>query len=343
MTGRPRLAELGSDPGSVLTVLRYFDALADGGRGTEDILAAVAELAGCPVVVDAGIARLERRGPAHPLDELVADRLSRLLARRAAVPHLGDPALVEVVISGKEDRVDRGRAIRLLGFDESRNVRVLAVSADVRATLRLVLGALSGGRVATATLGRTVAVLYQGGPAARPLGDAIEAAIATAYPAPRTRPGDRGPWVGIGSETGIFAAPKSWSEALGALRFASSTGYGRHVIAYERLGVLELLARLPAERIAANRDIARINEIAATGAGALDVSTVEAFCVFGTLRRTAEELHVHHSTVAARLAHLSERMGWDFDDPMDRFTATLTLMVRRISLSAAALAADDLP
>lgn len=84
MTGRPRLAELGSDPGSVLTVLRYFDALADGGRGTEDILAAVAELAGCPVVVDAGIARLERRGPAHPLDELVADRLSRLLARCAA-------------------------------------------------------------------------------------------------------------------------------------------------------------------------------------------------------------------------------------------------------------------
>ncbi|MCB0927622.1 MAG: hypothetical protein KDB70_06840 [Mycobacterium sp.] len=157
--------------------------------------------------------------------------------------------------------MDRGRAIRLLGFDESRDVRVLAVSADVPATLRLVLGALSGGRVATATLGRTVAVLYPGGPAARPLGDAIEAAIAAAYPAPRTRPGDRGPWVGIGSETGIFAAPKSWSEALGALRFASSTGYGRHVVAYERLGVLELLARLPAERIAANHDIARINEI----------------------------------------------------------------------------------
>ena len=38
-----------------------------------------------------------------------------------------------------------------------------------------------------------------------------------------------------------------------------------------------------------------------------------------------------------------EQMGWDFDDPMDRFMATLVLMVRRISLSAAALAEADSP
>lgn len=59
--------------------------------------------------------------------------------------------------------------------------------------------------------------------------------------------------------------------------------------------------------------------------------------MFGSLRRTAEELHVHHSTVAARLAHIESQLGWDMDDPLDRFSATLVLMIRRIALSSAEL------
>jgi hypothetical protein len=308
------------------------------------------DAAGQPVPVPADVdppvdVWLHREGAPHTLDTVIVDRLRRILSRRAAVgaPHLGDPALVEIVISAKEDRAHRGRAIRLLGFDESRDIRVLAVSTDSPTTLRLVLDSLSGERVRSATLGRTAAVLYQGAAEARPLSETLEAAIATAFPTPLAVGATRGPWVGIGSRTGIFSAAHSWDEALGALRFASSTGYGRHVIAYERLSALELLADLPPEQVRGNRDIARINEIAASAGGALDVSTVEAFCVFGSLRRTAEELHVHHSTVASRLTHVAEQMGWDFDDPMDRFMATLVLMVRRISLSAATLAEDDLP
>ena len=115
------------------------------------------------------------------------------------------------------------------------------------------------------------------------------------------------------------------------------------MIAYERLSVLELLADLPLDRVLRNPDVQRVNEFAATAAGALEVSTVEAFFVFGSLRRTAEELHVHHSTVASRLANLTARMGWDFDDPMDRFMATLVFMVRRIALSTTELADDDVP
>ncbi|NKZ80391.1 PucR family transcriptional regulator, partial [Rhodococcus hoagii] len=71
------------------------------------------------------------------------------------------------------------------------------------------------------------------------------------------------------------------------------------------------------------------------------VATLEAFCVFGSLRRTAAELHVHHSTVAARLAHLEEEMGWNLEDSMDRFTATLVLMIRRMALSSTELAASE--
>ena len=151
-----------------------------------------------------------------------------------------------------------------------------------------------------------------------------------------------GPWVGIGSGGNVFGASTSWHEALRALRFASSTGYGRRAVAYERLSSLELLADLPMDRVRRNRDVARINEIASSPTGALEVQTMEAFFVFGSLRRTAAELHVHHSTVAARLAHVQAQMGWDLDDPMDRFLATLVLMVRRIALSSAELADADL-
>lgn len=35
-------------------------------------------------------------------------------------------------------------------------------------------------------------------------------------------------------------------------------------------------------------------------------------------------------------------MGWDFDDPVDRFLGTLVLMVRRIAMSSAELADADL-
>lgn len=367
---RLRLSELGSDPVSVLRLVNHFDRIDETADDPVELVRASAVVAECPVEArwgagtviryDAGghqmptvesdpasspaaRVRLERPGPPNPLDAIIVDRLRRLLDRRVATPHLGDPALVEIVISSTQDRADRARAIRLLGLDETRDIRVLAVSSDSPDALRMVTEVLAGERIRIAHLGGTVAVLYQGSAAARPLSDALEAQISAAYPTPLATDAGPGPWIGIGSGTGIFSAPKSWQEALRALRFASSTGYGRRAIAYERLSVLELLAELPLDRVLQNRDVVRINEIAGAASGALEVSTAEAFCVFGSLRRTAEELHVHHSTVANRLAHLAERMGWDFDDPMDRFMATLVLMVRRISLSARTLEEHDAP
>ena len=214
---------------------------------------------------------------------------------------------------------------------------MLAVSTDAPATLSVVLDVLGGDRVRTTTIGTTIAVAYQGSRDARTLSDALEDAISAAFPTPLPAGAGRGPWIGIGSPTDIFSTPTSWHQARRALRFASSTGYGRRAIAFERLSVLELLADLPVDAVLSNPDVARIDELAATPAGAVEVATAEAFCKYGSLRRTAEELYVHHSTVASRLAHVAERMGWDFDDPMDRFIATLVFLVRRIALSSAEL------
>lgn len=353
-----------SDVAAVLAIIAHFDELDDTAADADAVLQATARLAGCPVGARWESGTVKRYGPTgrlqlpaeppvtdgqnpavwlerpdtDPLDAVLLDRLRRSLRRAEATLRLGDPALLEVVLSATAHREDRARAIRLLGLDEARDTRVLAVSAhSPPEALRIITGALPGLSVRSAAIGAATAVLCQGALKTRALADDLEAVIVAAFPAPRTAGSDRGPWVGIGSAVGVFTAAASWRQALHALRFASSTGYGRRAVAYERLSALDLLADLPAERVMRNPDMARINEIAATPTGALEIATVEAFCVFGSLRRTATELHVHHSTVAARLAHVEAAMGWDLDDPMDRFMATLVLMVRRIGLSSAEL------
>lgn len=366
-----RLSELGSDPASVLRIISHFDELDESAANADAVVRSAALVAGCPVgarwasgtvirydakgrlmaqeatgvppaLEDEPTVWLERSGTEHALDPVLIDRvrhsLRRVQARMGVTPYLGDPALLELVLSGKEHREDRARAIRLLGLDETREVRVLAISAHSPPdALRIITRELPGLSVRSAGIGNATAVLCQGATDTRALSDGLEKAIVDAFPAPMSADSDRGPWVGIGASVGVFAAATSWHQALRALRFASSTGYGRRAVAYERLSSLELLADLPLDRVRRHRDVARIDEIAASPAGALAVSTVEAFLVFGSLRRTAAELHVHHSTVAARLAQLESQMGWDLNDPMDRFLATLVLMVRRIALSSAEL------
>ncbi|MFE2954809.1 PucR family transcriptional regulator [Nocardia tengchongensis] len=341
----------------------------------------------------------------HPLDDVVLDRLRHCLrvvsARQVANPlRMDDPALLEVVLSEKERREDRVRAMRLLGLDPGRATRVLAVAGPGAAEAVRIIGehvpiqrhavigattavlvqdlapfdgresvAAQGHRSASAAATRTVADnaasagrtpgatgiarpagsgggagMLDGVGAAGPgrpsmvdrgLSDTLNAAVVQAFPA--SQAGAVGPWIGVGERLPAYAAATSWEQARRALRFASSTWHGRRVIAFERLGALELLADLPVQRLLGTADVMRISEFAATEAGALAVDTLEAFCVFGTLRRTATELHLHHSTVAARITQVEAVMGWDVDDALDRFTATLVLFVRRMALSSAQL------
>lgn len=366
------MSELGSDSVSVLRIIAYFDELGESAANADTVVRAAALLAECPVgacwasglaigydalgnpqgelrptdrVHEDPVVWLDRGGAERPLDSVLLDRLRHTLRVAAARSgprdglRMGDPGLLEVVLSDKERREDRVRAVGLLGLDPARDVRVLAVSSNASTTAVEVISRSCAGRlVHSVDVGNLTAVLLQDGADSRDLADDLHAAIAVAHPKPGA---DRGPWVGIGERMSVYAASTSWKQARRALRFASSTGYGRRAVAYGRLSSLELLVELPLERLLNDRDVARINAIAASASGAQEVATLEAFSVFGSLRRTAAELHVHHSTVAARLAHLETEMGWDLEDSMDRFMATLVLMIRRMALSSTELAASE--
>ncbi|MGV9664721.1 hypothetical protein [Nocardia niigatensis] len=107
----------------------------------------------------------DSRDAAHPLDAVVLDRLRHCLrvvsARQAANPlRMDDPALLEVVLSEKERREDRVRAMRLLGLDPARATRVLAVAGPGAADAVRIIGEYVP-ILRQAVIGATTAVLVQ--------------------------------------------------------------------------------------------------------------------------------------------------------------------------------------
>jgi hypothetical protein len=314
---------------------------------------------GAPVNPDDGASParvwLERPGEPGPLDDLVVERLAltaRLRGaarRRTPAPDLADPALVELVLAEREAQEDRARAVHLLGLAAGAPVRVLAVRAAPGADLvaeavALVSRATTNGRaprtVRVAAIGEVAAVLLQPAPGAEPLASRLRAALsATAVVGVGGAISDTGAAVaGLGGEAAPLEARRSWRQAQLAMRFALPAGTrgaasGDVLVEYDALGSLALLAEVPAERLRAEPDVAALDALAATRTGALDVATLEVFCRTGSLRQAATALHLHHSSVAARLAHVEQAMGWRLDSPDGQFRARLALLARRLTKS----------
>jgi PucR C-terminal helix-turn-helix domain len=300
---------------------------------------------------------LERPGAPAPLDDLVLERLAltaRLLGttrRRTPAPDLADPALVELVLAEREAQEDRARAVHLLGLAAGRPVRVLAVRpAPGRDPIAEAVALVGRGRaphpVRVAAIGEVAAVLLQPPAGADPLPPELRAAL-TDLAAPGGtstaggEAGDRAGSTGAGTAVGTVAAlggtappldaRRSWSQAQLALRFAVPGTADTAFVEHDGLGALALLAELPAQRLRTDPDVLALDALATTRAGALDVAALEAFSRTGSLRQAATELHLHHSSVAARLARVEQAVGWRLDTPGDRFRARLALLARRLA------------
>ncbi|WP_030543120.1 CdaR family transcriptional regulator [Streptomyces albus] len=191
--------------------------------------------------------------------------------------------------------------------------------------------------VRIARLGPLGAVLVQ-----RPDGDTTSPAeelraAAGARPAgpdaagePAGRPG----WsvrAGVGGLTDALDAGVSWQQARVALRFAVPEPPGEAVTDHDALGPVALLAEIPADRLRARPEVRALSELAAGEGGGAGIAALAAFCRTGSLRQAAAELHLHHSSVAARLAHVEEVLGRRLRDPEDRFRAHLALYAWRLS------------
>ena len=247
---------------------------------------------------------LERAGPPRQLDEVLLDRLA--IAVAAVVERYGparttmaDPALVELVISCDTEDAARARALRLLGFAAGLPVRVAAVRT--RLPLDQVGSLICPARPVKAA----------------PLADTGVILATTVDPA-------RFP---VGVRAGIGAAERpdrSWREARTALRFTSPR---EPVLRYGDLGALALLAEIPSGAARDNADVAAITRVARS---AEDLETLDAYCTFGSLRRAADLLHLHHTSVARRVEQIGRALGIDLTAPAGLTRARVALTTWRL-------------
>lgn len=377
-----RLSALDADAATAVRVIAHFEALLGSGPDPDALARSTAGLAGCAVgleLPDGRVARfgpdgaalkgppehvsgraelepaghvwLERPGPPGPFDELVLEWTAitaQVLAgrpRQIRVPWAADPALVELVLSGREEAPDRARALRLLGLAPEAPLRVVVVAggrgadAGVEAVALLGRGALRG-TVRVARVGSLGAVLVQRpGPQDGSSSPAAElrAALAERLRDRRTAP-TAGPHggvrVGIGGGADPLDARASWAQARAALRFAVAKAPEEAVADHDELGPVALLADIPVDRLRAQPGVRRLGELARGGQGGELLAALGAFCRTGTLRQAAAELHLHHSSVAARLTRVEKELGWRLREPQDRFRAQLALYALRLARDA---------
>jgi DNA-binding PucR family transcriptional regulator len=284
---------------------------------------------------------LERPRQPAPLDDLVLERASlaaRMLlgavaGRQAAI--LADPALVEMVLSSHAEIADRSAALRRLGLDPQRPIQVAAVFADIEdrpiAELVAHISTLCPARAVFAeVIGGIAAVLVQHHGASPLNADGLRNSLRGRTSHQRLR-------IGLGRVVEPTAAHSSWQQARLALRLASAAEHfhvgddsGADVTDYDELGVLALLAEIPAERLLQAPDLVALEALHATEHGADDIATLEAYFREGSLRQTANALYLHHSTVSARLSRIEEALNWHLDDPTGRFRAQFALWSHRL-------------
>lgn len=247
---------------------------------------------------------LERPAPPGQLDQLLLDRLA--IAVAAVVERYGparttmaDPALVELVIGDRTDEAARTRALRLLGFAPDVPVRVVAVRTR-RPLDRLGTRLCPARPVKAATVAGVGVILATTVDATRFPDDVL---------------------AGIGAAD---VPHRSWLDARTALRFA---GARRPVVHHDELGALALLAHLPVETLAGNPDV---GAVAALAERPDDLETLDVYCATGSLRRAAELLHLHHSSVARRLDLIGKGLGFALTDPEGLLRAGLALTAWRL-------------
>jgi hypothetical protein len=260
-----------------------------------------------PVTLDQeeiGAVWLERPGSPGQLDALLLERLA--IAAAAVVEKYGparttmaDPALVELAISAGSDEAARARALRLLGFAADLPVRVAAVRSPL-------------------PLGQVASLVCPARPVkAAPLAGVGVILAATIDPA-------RFP-AGVRAGIGAAETPdRSWQQARTALRFTTAR---QPVARYDDLGALALLAQVPPNAARDNPDVTAVARLAGNPE---DLETLDAYCTAGSLRRAAELLRLHHSSVARRLDQIGKTLGIELTEPTGLIRARLALTAWRL-------------
>ncbi len=346
-----RLSALDAEAEGAVRVIAVFDALVSQHAGLGRLARVTAQLAECPVGISdragdellrcapdgrrlhgerppwanvypvdgGGEVWLERAGEALALDDIVGERFAAAagIVRGMQVPtgpRLGDPALVELALSQSAEAPERSRALHLMGLSPATQVRVLAVAGDVAEVLAHCPDLLGHA----------------------PIQD-MHAALMLGESAP---PPTAAPWtrVGVGPAVRADEAWRSWRGARLAARFADGAAlpggpwlHGGALVHWDDLGGYTTLAEhVPPAVISDVPDVGALDRLAAARGGHLIVATLHAVCVTDSIRLAAGAMHLHHSSVAARLLRAEDELGFSVRSAAGRGRLALALTLRHL-------------
>jgi sugar diacid utilization regulator len=225
---------------------------------------------------------------------------------------LADPALLHVLIRDSSTEAETARAARLLGFTPGETVRVIAVSHEGNidepaARMRTTLATATGKRAVAAAMSATTAVL-----------------ILAAPTAPAATPGDDLA-VCVGPPVPVEQAAQSWHAARRGLRFTSLPG--RHWTTADELGCLVALTDMDPAQVNALPDVQAIARLSESRSGRGDLALLDCLGRFGSIREIAAAQHMHHSSVAYRLAKIGKILGYDPRTPHGQYRARTALLL----------------
>lgn len=338
-----RLAELDTNSAGLVRVIDYFDALIRHGADTAAMMRASAVLADCVVGMDvagwpggtsgaghearrcdprghwspqpqnppssskdvviddvvAGTVWIERTGTTLPLDDMLVDRMALTAAIILQPRRVLTAAEHTVNLLFPMDDMAVLTSCAALKIDPTSALRVLVhnVGADVRIP-------------PSATAGLSVSVTVD---------DDVYAVVTDTEDIPESAA-----YMGIS-----LAAPASNVHVLlGTARFARSRASNFHpIVDAVDLGALVLLTADSTVPHSSIPDLARATELRETESGAELLDTLRQYLRAGTLRAAADHMHLHHSSVAHRLAKLSHHLGFAVDAVENRARATAMMMV----------------
>lgn len=344
-----RLAELDANSAGLVRVIDYFDTLVRHGADTASLLRASAQLADCvagieivehgrskknlrrcdphgrwspepqltpsiirDITVDdevLGTVWIERRGTDLPLDEMLVDRMAltasiilrprRLLTEAEHTHNLLFPMDELAVLTSCAG----------LGLDPAASVRVIASTTNNIARLQFSKDSTPGRATGIEVDGEYLNLVT-----CSFISLAEFSEIAKVMP--------------VRAGISLAAAACEIHTLIGTARFArSQSSPTTPIVNADDLGALNLLA--PGIKIDHTRipDLVRAREFRETKDGTELLETLRMYLRSGTLRAAADCLHLHHSSVAHRLAKLSHHIGFHVDTIENRARATAMMMV----------------
>ncbi len=130
--------------------------------------------------------------------------------------------------------------------------------------------------------------------------------------------------IGLGSSQSIGSISHSHAEAVDALLLGDAVGLSG-AIASDEIGIWRLLLKIPREEIMETADVKAVSALCGTQGDLADRDLLRTFCAAGSLRKTAAQVHLHHSSVQYRIRRIEAALSFDLTTPAGRDRAMFAL------------------